>query len=279
MGANTSTIEFKEIIDENNNIIGISTNCAKVRYTVGDKVYINDNGEKKELIIESIDEKNNVINFDKLSIPFNEISNKIESLNSIMKGGDYILGYDGKDVIFLDDTCGYLEYRIGDIVKYKDNYKNEYTLKIIGIEKNKILLGDQTGNKLDEVPYKNLLEKKKPDANLKIPDDYRKNSIISFEKKGKKITVKVTGFSLTYNPNTNIIDKKNSKLLYNDNKSEVNLDEPTLKKEPYGTALTNPLLLKSYQKKYILENDSKYRLKYAKYKIKYLMYKNNYNIE
>jgi len=279
MGAQTSSLQFKEIIDEKNNIIGISTNCGKVRYNIGDKVIINDNGKKEELTIQSIDDENNVIKFDKLSIPFNEISNKIESLNSIMKGGDYILGYDGKDVIFLDDTCSYLEYRIGDIVKYKDNYNNKYTLKIIGIEKNKIILGDQTGNKLDEVPYNNLLEKKKQDTNLEIPDDYRKNSIISFEKNGKRITVKVSDFSLSYIPNTKIIDKKNSKLYYNNNNSEVNLDDSTLKKEPFGTELTNILLLKSLQKKYILENESKYRLKYAKYKTKYLIYKNNYNIE
>jgi hypothetical protein len=269
MGSGQSLSKFKEIVDENNFVIGISTICAKKKYSIGDEVSIKDHyGKKKDLIITSIDGNKKRITFnDGGTISFDNISFQ-ES--GIRRNGVYTLGYTGKELEFFYNMCTYVEFRVGDIVEYKDNYDNIYILKILGIENKKIKLGDLDNNILDEIPYENLIEKKSIDTELKIPDMYRKNSIISFDEDDKHIIVKVIDFKPIIDPETNMIDQEKSFIYFIKNYNfKINLDQTNLKPEPKGTKLTNESEVN------IIFKNKNYSFKYAKYKTKYLMYKNN----
>jgi len=262
---------FTELMDSEGKIIGISTNCGKVTYKLGDKVIIkNDYENNIEVIIDSIDRFQEFfkVKDSEIEIKFDKIIKKVENSKPTKGGGKYGLGFIGSDNIpkYFWSDCSYTEFRIGDIVKYKDDYGNNYILKMIDINNidKKIKLGDNNGTILDEVPYKNLIEKKESEKELVKPFIYRMNSKVSFIKDNIKIVGKVKGYSSNTDKATNMIIRSQSFLYIKDGSEkqyDIRLDDNTLVKMPKDASLTM--------------SNEQYRVKYMKYKAKYLLQKNN----
>jgi len=172
--------------------------------------------------------------------------------------------------------CGYTEYKIGDKVKFQDKEKkNEYILEILDIKNDELLLGmsyNENSKKITYVSYQDV-KKVNPTAVLIQPNPFTEGKKFKFKDNGQDIIAEVVRKeeeTITENEK----EKKISNIILKDgsgNEYKKILAETTFEPMPSTTKLSNS----SGNKKYILEDDNKYRFKYAKYKAKYLMYKNN----
>ncbi len=171
---------------------------------------------------------------------------------------------------------GYTEYKLGDKVKFKDKEKkNEYILEILDIKNGELLLGTNKNENIKKITYVPLNEVKKanPYDDLIKPNPFTEGKKFKFKHEGRDIIAEVVRKeeeTITENER----EKKISNIILKDgsgNEYKKILGDTILEPMPSTTKLSNS----SGNKKYILEDDNKYRFKYAKYKAKYLMYKNN----
>ena len=186
--------------------------------------------------------------------------------------------YNSKITGISSDTSdyGYTEYKIGDKVKFKDKDRNnEYILEILEIQNGELLLGTKNNGhtqKITYIPF-NDVKKENPTAAIIEPNPFTEGKKFKFKHEGRDIIAEVVRKEEEF-----ITDNEKEKKILNiilkdgsGNEYKKILAETTFEPMPSTTKLSNS----SGNKKYILEDDNKYRFKYAKYKAKYLMYKNN----
>jgi len=172
--------------------------------------------------------------------------------------------------------CGYTDYKLGDKVKFYDkDRKNEYILEILEIQNGELLLGTKNNGhtqKITYIPF-NDVKKENPTAAIIEPNPFTEGKKFKFKDEGRDIIAEVVRKeeeTITENEK----EKKIINIILKDgsgNEYKKILTETIFEPMQSTTKLSNS----SGNKKYILEDDNKYRFKYAKYKAKYLMYKNN----
>ena len=115
--------------------------------------------------------------------------------------------------------------------------------------------------------------KEKKNKDTPLSDEFNMGDRIIVNVNGGDVVAQITGIEIHKDTN-GTVNKNISKITYR----YANGDEGTgnwwTVKVSKDTPLSSP---KSFEnkKKYTLEDDSRYRFKYAKYKAKYVMYKNN----
>ena len=266
-----NSIDSKGITEivEDDKVIGIHVPCTYVKYNLGDTVIVKlENGgllnvKIKKIVADYRQKKDYFIAPNNLKFYFDSIQEKVENQTGGEGWGIGFIGTTENGPPNFYHDCRPGKYLIGDIVEYTDNYKNKYILKILRIDsiKKKVILGDETGNELDSIPYVNLKEKLNPNAKLKIPDEYRRNSTVKFVKDGKELIGTVRGFTKwESNGQKNIV-------------LTVKLEDGTETTIPSTQQELKVIESDSGNKKYTLEDNNKYRVKYMKYKAKYLAQK------
>ncbi len=168
-------------------------------------------------------------------------------------------------------------YSIDDIVSYMDDLGYEYVGKIKGIsldeEHKKYVLNLEGNGFNDNVFIDSIKEKKDRDTPLSYEFNLDDHIIVNVNY--GDVVAEIISIHLYKNPD-GTVDKNRSRIEYRyANGIEDNTNWGSVKKKvPKDTPLTSPKPLEK-NKKYTLEDDSRYRFKYAKYKAKYLIYKNN----
>jgi hypothetical protein len=169
-------------------------------------------------------------------------------------------------------------YRIGDIVSYIDELGYEYNVKISGCsfdEQNKKYVVVLEGNGFSKAIFaddNNIKGKKYPGTQLST--QYSKGDRVIKKIKDQEFIVEITDVVLPLENSSTPWGK----ISYKFSNGQTGYDAVNwgvfLKKVNKYTPLSeNPA--NSKQKKYTLNEDSKYRVKYMKYKAKYLAQKNN----
>jgi hypothetical protein len=169
-----------------------------------------------------------------------------------------------------------ITYSIDDIVSFIDDLGYEKVVKIIGFsfdqQSQKYVLNLEGDDFNVSAFIDSIKEKKNKDISLSTEFNLKDHIIVNVN--GGDVVAEITGIQLRKNAN-GIVDKNGSTIDYrysNGNEGKTNFW--SFKKVPKDTPLTSPIPLEK-NKKYTLEDDSRYRFKYAKYKAKYLAQKNN----
>ncbi len=173
-------------------------------------------------------------------------------------------------------------YFIGDIYSYEDalGYENFVEIKtILYDEKKKNYLFYLEGNGFTDFVFINSLKEKKinhlstRDKKKDLSYPFNKGERICFKVNGKEVVAEIIDIEIVKNKNGDV-DTNLSIIIFkcSDDKT-YRIKWRSVKKVHKDTPLSTSIA--TGQKKYTLEDDNKYRFKYAKYKAKYLMYKNN----
>jgi hypothetical protein len=165
-------------------------------------------------------------------------------------------------------------YNLNDIVSYIDGLGYENVVKIIGIsfdqQSQKYVL-NLAGDGFNDIVFIDSITGKK-DQGTSLSSFFNIGDHISVNVNGGDVVAEIVG--ITKYKNNETVDTNSSRITYkyaNHEKDQTNFG--SVKKVHKDTLLTSPNPLEK-NKKYTLEDDSRYRFKYAKYKAKYLIQKN-----
>jgi len=170
-----------------------------------------------------------------------------------------------------------ITYSIGDIVSYIDDLGYESVVKIIGIsfdlQSQRYTLNLEGDSLYDSVFIDSIKEKKNNGTNLSYHFNVGDKIKIKIGVDGEMTDVIAEVIGIELQKDNDGINKNTSKLNYKLSNGETGSTNWYTQKVHKDTPLTK--ISAAGKKKYTLEEDSRYRFKYAKYKAKYLIQKNN----
>ena len=261
--------------DDEKNIV--YTNCGYAEYKIGDIIkFIDIYGDEYITRVEGYN-----INLDKKILSYLTVrlaNNKTKDIHFFNSEEKIIIEEQGTELkipelYHIGQIVGFLTPENKHVIGKVTDLKIEKIGDVEQLDKSILFIEDGDRKKY-QINFNNVgLIKKATNTKLskEINLPYKEGDIVSFELKGKTVTGKV--FNVFYDIKDYEIQPDKSEL-----KISNDVVEPYFFEEIY---LNNNTLKKISQdssngkKKYTLEDESIFRVKYAKYKVKYLLQKNN----